>query len=237
MIIATAQQTLADAQPNFATGDILLFEGNPKNPLDWMIQHEEGEPYTHAGMIVVIDGQQYFWDAPGGGETFPDPVTKTSHDGCRVAPLDALLAYYMKSELAVFYRKLNITLSAEQYAAMMIFIEAADGTPFPGQKPALPDEINLGLGLIWSYGLGKKLGLTPANCFYCAQLVAETYMRMGLMKLANPSNSYTPADWANDAALPLVGCSLGPVTKLEVSAEAILPHTLNTPASATVVRG
>lgn len=225
MIIAAATQNLADAQPTFQTGDILLFEGNPKNPLDWAIQTEEGAPYTHSGMIIRDGNDLYFWDAPGAGEMFVDPYAPganklpSQHDGCRVAPLFELLGYYMQSEIALFYRQLTPGVTADQVAAMKIFINVADGLPFPMQKPTLPDGMNLGIGLALSYALGKNFQLTRAGEFYCAHLLAETYMRMGLMMIhPNPSNAYTPADFAGNA-LPLIGCTLGPVVQL-------LPNTV-----------
>jgi hypothetical protein len=236
MITATSTKALADAMPDFQTGDVLLFEGNPSNPLDWAIQHEEGAPYTHSGMIIRRDGALYFWDAPGAGETFVDPYAPGAnkllpkHDGCRVAPLDELLSYYMKSEIALFWRQLSPALSADQVAAMNIFINIADGLPFPMQTPKLPDEMNLGLGIAASYALGKKFQLTHAGEFYCAQLLAETYMRMGLMMMhPAPANAYAPADFAGNA-LPLIGCSLGPVVQLQA------PTTATRPATATATQ-
>ena len=236
MITATATKALADALPDFQTGDLLLFEGNPKNPLDWAIQMEEGAPYTHSGMLIRLPDGVYFWDAPGGGNTFPDPYKNgAAHTGCRVAPIGPLLDYYMTSELACYYRQLSPAVTPAQVDAMTIFIQAADGLPFPMQNPPLPDELNLGIGLALSYGLGKKFQLTRCGSFYCAHLVAETYMRMGLMAISpNPANAYTPADFATNS-LPLNGVTLGPVTQ-------ILPSnapagTYATPLGAMAVAG
>ena len=57
--------------------------------------------------MVIEDGAGlYFWDAPGGGDCFPDPYAGDSdnriygkypngvHPGCRVSVLDDVLAYY-----------------------------------------------------------------------------------------------------------------------------------------------
>lgn len=215
MNISAQTQSLADAWPTFRTGDLLIFMGNSSDPIDWAIQFIEGEPYTHVGMILQLDGQLYFWDAPGRGETFPDPIKGHPHTGCRVAPLEQVLKYYMQSEVALYYRQLAPAPTPDQLAAMMIFIKAADGLPFPLQAPDWIDGLNLGLGLVWSYGLGTILELTQAGAFFCAHLVAETYMRMGLMKIAPyPANAYSPADFTENN-LPLVNCKLGPVVKLE----------------------
>ena len=214
MINATTTQNLADLRATFQTGDLMLFEGPHNKPIDWFIQTVEGEPYTHAAMIIRQGNDLFIWDAPGGGKQFLDPDTQTTHPGARVAPMDDLIGDYMQSEVGLYYRKLQPGATADQIAAMNIFIKLADGLPFPFQEPVLPDELNLGVGLSGSYGLGKKLQLTHAGHFFCAHLVAETYMRMGLMAIApDPANAYTPADFAANS-LPLLDCSLGPVISL-----------------------
>jgi hypothetical protein len=228
MINATTTQSLEDAKKVFQTGDVILFEGPHDKPIDWFIQTVEGEPYTHAGIIIRQNDQLYIWDAPGGGTMFLDPDSQTTHPGARVAPLDDLVNDYMKSEVGLYYRQLRPAATPDQIAAMNIFIKAADGLPFPFQEPKLPDELNLGCGLAGSYAIGKKLQLTKAGTFFCAHLAAETYMRMGLMAIApNPANAYDPADFASET-LPLTGCSLGPVVKLIYTA----PVAATPPASA-----
>ena len=91
-----------------------------------------------------------FGDAPGGGKQFPDPITNTTHAGCRVAPLDYLSAapghqgvldYYMSEEVALYSRQLSTPLTSDQLAALGLFFGLADGLPFPGQDVNLPDEL------------------------------------------------------------------------------------------------
>jgi hypothetical protein len=214
MINALATQNLADVRDSFQTGDVILFEGPHDKPIDWFIQTVEGEPYTHAGIIIRQNGQLYIWDAPGAGKQFLDPDTQSTHPGCRVAPMDDLLNDYMQSEVGLYWRQLQPAATPDQIAAMNIFIKAADGLPFPFQEPVLPDELNLGCGLTGSYALGKKLQMTKAGQFFCAHLAAETLMRMGLLAIhPTPANGYTPADFASDT-MPFTGCKFGPVVKI-----------------------
>ena len=220
---AVSATPLENVRDQFQTGDILLFEGPHNKPIDWFIQTVEGEPYTHAAMLIRQDDDLYVWDAPGGGQEFMDPDTHTVHPGCRVSPLNDLLNDYMKNEVGVYWRQLQPGAAPDQVAAMNIFINAADGLPFPAQSLKLPDELNLGVGLSASYALGKKFQLTHAGSFFCAHLVAETYMRMGLMAIhPNPANAYDPADFAGDS-LPLTNCTLGPVVKLSYTPPTAAP--------------
>lgn len=92
----------------------------------------------------------------------------------------------------------------------MRFVSVADGMPFPGDWFKAPDGLNLLAGLGLSSWLGIHWKATIAGNFYGAHLVAESFMRMGMMAIApNPSNSFSPANF-NAAGLPLVGCALSP---------------------------
>lgn len=96
----------------------------------------------------------------------------------------------------------------------MRFVSVADGMPFPGDWFKAPDGLNLLAGLGLSSWLGIHWKATIAGNFYCAHLVAESFMRMGMMAIApNPSNSFSPANF-NAAGLPLVGCALSPTVQV-----------------------
>ena len=190
------------------SGDVITFQGRSKEKMDWAIQMVEGQPYTHVGLVVRDGSNLFYWDAPGGGTQFPDPYRNNqNHAGCRVADLDALLRYYMTEEVAMYLRRIQPALTAAQNAALRIFINAADGLPFPGQDLKWPERLGLGAGLGASCAIGNEFKATIAGNFFCAHLAAESYMRMGLLPIAPfPSNSYTPADFNSDdpAKLPLV---------------------------------
>jgi hypothetical protein len=198
------------------TGDIVTFEGT--SPLDWAIQFAEGQPFNHVGMILELNDDLYFWDAPGGGDEFPDPfMNNQPHAGCRVANLDDLIAYYMELEVGMFYRQLTPALTTDQQGALSVFIPAVDGLPFPGQDWQLPDELNLGFGLAASFAVGNILKVTVAGSYFCAHLIADTYMHLGLLPVSPfPPNSYSPADFddSTGAQLPLQNCTLGTVYQI-----------------------
>jgi len=204
-------------RPTLKTGDILAFSGT--SPLDWMIRFEEGQPYTHVGMVLQDGGKLWFWDAPGGGTTFPDPYYPGggAHDGARVADLDTLLAYYMTVEVALYARQLAAPVSAAQQSSLLTFISVANGSPFPGASFKLPDELNLGAGLALSALLGIKFHATIAGYYFCAHLVADSLMHMGMMAIAPfPANAYSPADLSTGGkkTVPMKGSSFSPVVQV-----------------------
>ncbi len=203
-----------EIRDSLKTGDLFAFQG--KSASDWMIQMAEGAPYSHVGMVYRDGDKLYFWDAPGAGRNFPDPITGTTHSGCRVAPLDKLSAatgeegildYYMSVEVDLFVRQLAAPLERKQLAALEIFFHRASGAPFPGRDVRLPAQFGPAAGLTLSYLLGLGLNLTLAGTFFCAQLIAETYMRMGLLPIAPyPANAYNPANFMSSSPeqLPLI---------------------------------
>jgi hypothetical protein len=195
------------------TGDLLFFAGS--SPLDYMIEALDlaggDAPYSHVGMVIRDGENLYFWDAPGGGTTFPDPYTanpanrlytngqQIAHDGCRVAPLDELLAYYVTVEGTHFWlRHLKPALTSDQLAALTIFINRHDGLPFPMPvETKLPENYTAGqAGTTFFFGT-----------YFCAQLVADSYLHMGLLSADKwPANSYNPGALASSDPnkLPLV---------------------------------
>jgi hypothetical protein len=221
MFAATTTKALADVLKDANTGDILIFQGRSTNPIDYCIQLEEGEPYTHSGMIVRQGNDLVFWDAPGEVDKLPDVFNGGAMPtGCRGAKLNDLLVEYMSVEIGLFYRKLNSVPTPDQISALNVFIKSADGTPFPMQTPPLPDNLNLGFGLIASYALGRK-HLTHAGSYYCAQLVVDSYIHMGMVNNREfPANAYSPADLAANGVPFNPGYSLGPLIVLEAPSSA-----------------
>lgn len=222
----------ADVCPQMNTGDILTFEGTA--PLDYMINLLEDGKYSHVGMVLrTAEGTLLFWDAPGGGNLFLDPLNKNpAQNGCRVALLDDILKYYMTMEKPYFtWRPLLKPKFEAIPPKLMRFVEDATGTQFPGDTADIPPEVALwfkqhfpnataetkedlkhGVGLLLTYLTGKILQLPVEGSYFCAQLVARTYMELGLLPTAPlPANGYAPANFDGQGMkLPLLeGVEMG----------------------------
>ncbi len=187
-------------RPQLQTGDILGFEGH--EPIDFMINFLETGKYSHVG-IVLRDQQDnlWLWDAPGGGNAFPDPYWPGPgpNPGARVADLDTILDYYINQMgIATFtWRQLTPSLPLGAGSALDTFIRANVGAIFPGQDSTLPPEflatiqakygdqgtqaVTCGLGLLLTYFAGSMLFVQTSGFYYCAQLAAATYMACGLL--------------------------------------------------------
>ena len=224
-----------ELRSQLGTGDLFFLHGTSDAGL--MIENLEQEegwpPYSHVGMVIKDGDNLYFWDAPGGGDCFPDPYATDPdnamfgtpvHNGCRVADLDAVLAYYItRVDVNGFWlRQLTSGVTDDRFGALRRFINRVDGQPFP--TGPVPSWLNWLAGKkvdpsVTGLGANFLLGQDRASLFYgtyfCAQLVADSYMHMGLLDMeVFPPNGYSPAAFSmsNSPRLPLVkGVTLGDV--------------------------
>lgn len=223
------QQSYTAIRSTLQTGDLFFFFGT--SPAAVLIEDLESfselPPYSHVGMVINDGGNLYFWDAPGSGDCFTDPYASDPnnrlhggnpvHPGCRVAQLDSLLAYYSTVVSQPFeLRQLNAPVSADSFTALRAFIDRVDGLPFPnGPGPEWLKEFS---GLMANYVAGQKGISVLYGTYFCAQLVADSYMHMGLLDMDEwPPNSYSPADFVRtDKDMPFVpGVSLQTPTPID----------------------
>ena len=200
------------------TGDLFFLHGTSDAGL--MIEKLEKAAnlpeYSHVAMVIKDGVDLYLWDAPGGGDCFPDPYAtdpdnreyKTQvHTGCRVAVLDDVLAYYRtKVDVPGFWlRQLTPAVSQDRFLALRRFVNRVDGLPFPTGPGSAKYRAVTGLGS--NFLAGQERASVFYGTYFCSQLVADSYMHMGLLKMeVLPPNGYSPAAFGmNDAnRLPLV---------------------------------
>jgi hypothetical protein len=207
------------------TGDLFFFYGTSSAAIliEDLEQLVGWPPYSHVGMVINDNGNLYFWDAPGnGGNCFQDPYASDPgnriygtpvHNGCRVAPIEDVLGYYSTVVDQPFnLRQLGSVLSQDSFTALRTFINRVDGLPFP-MGPG-PDKFKEVSGLMANYVAGQKGMSVLYGTYFCAQLVADSYMHMGLLEMeAYPPNAYAPSAFgAEESArpLPLVNVTLEP---------------------------
>ena len=220
-------QNYADIRPQFKTGDILSFEGS--EGLDVLINLMEGGGYSHVGMVLRDDKDNlWFWDAPGNDIEFHDPYNKNAmHPGTRVANLDLLLAHYVSIMNISGFSWCQLTPNNPiDYAALVTWITANDGLPFPGDGatfphwfteliakicPTLPAiTLDESAGLLLTYLTGSVLHIPTTGYYFCAQLVAATYMFLGFLPEGPlPANGYAPSFFdSQPSPLPIQNATL-----------------------------
>ncbi|HEX9022340.1 MAG TPA: hypothetical protein VF799_00720 [Geobacteraceae bacterium] len=188
----------AEIRDALMTGDLVIFQG-----LGWdsdVIMIVEMSRWTHVGMVVREEGVAYplLW------ESFPftfvdDVILHRRKSGARLVSLDERLAVGTEKKLfsRVAVRHLHVQRTPEIMAALHDFIAGRfHYLPYPGAWKILFDYLR---GKIFRE---KK---KRADEVQCAELVAETYKRMGLLSGDTPSNSFVPKDFSSDGSLALQG--------------------------------
>ncbi len=188
-----------DIAPQLKTGDILLFGGTTwiSNLIDWVTKSR----YSHVGMVYRSPGATgldglYIWQSfePQGGVI--------------LEPLEPFLAYYPKSEAGAtsFVRQLSQPLNQAQLDALDAYIPKVKGTPFPS--------IPLWLVNYWMATHGMQVSEAT---MYCSELVAQSFMQMGLIAPSPIAATYVPGSFEADKPNPfLQGLTMGPEIEITV---------------------
>lgn len=191
----------AELVPTLDTGDVLLFggEGRFARTLKRVMRCR----WSHVALVARPhrDGPLLLWEATDTTD-LPDVVTREMTGGVILHELEVYLRHYAE-ETAI--RKLNVERTDEMRAALLRFYEEASGRPY---KTSTLEMIRAMTRL--PRLMNRK---ADTSSFFCSQLVAEAYQRMGLLPSDPPSNAYTPKDFSTRRRGPLRllrGATLGP---------------------------
>ncbi|MCX7634346.1 MAG: transporter substrate-binding domain-containing protein, partial [Syntrophales bacterium] len=209
-----------EASLRFQTGDIVLFKGLT---LDRDQQPRPSENWTHTGIIVKMPGHEedLLWESTP-LENIPDRILGYRKGGPQLVSLRERLLTYETDVYA--WRPLRVARSPEMIRALFRYIYEFHRLPFPRQIEVIRRVIQTRFFLRWwprkpLYG----------NIF-CSELVAESYIRMGLLPETPPPSSYLPLDFSEARQLPLLkGASFGREILLRIQGRKerfILPASL-----------
>ena len=198
-------QQIADS---LDTGDLMLFAATFEESK--LIELVTGYPFSHCGMVTRLPGDDnvYLLESVGDSRRFPDPIDhKMDKKGVRVVNLMQLLPYYLPFTNNEFtYRKLAADRTEDWQAKFLEFVEQVDGTPFPNDESMI---VNYVLGHYRNVKASTNIG-TNDTVMYCAQLVAATYLQLGMLPSEVPDNYYAPGDFSSKGqAIPLLEGKLG----------------------------
>jgi hypothetical protein len=179
---------LDDAVSTAATGDIWLFRG--KSIPDRAIRAVTNSPVNHVGMVVALDDlPPLLWHAEL-GRSLPDVWTGERQRGVQLHQLrDAVTTWNERYDQRAWVRHLQGgTIERRHEDRLMEVIDRYDGRPFP---------TSLGLARRWLNGRIRRS--SSLETVYCAELVATTYQRMGLLPAGRPASWYDPGRfWSGD---------------------------------------
>jgi len=181
--------SLADAFATASTGDVWLFRG--RSVADRTIQAVTNAPVNHVGMVVALDDlPPLLWHAEL-GRSLPDVWTGERQRGVQLHRLEeAVTTWSERYGQRAWVRQLIGPLSRAHEDALIRVIESYDGRPFP---------TSLGLARRWLTGRIRRSRPSSLETVYCAELVATTYVAMGLLPDEKAASWYDPGRfWSGD---------------------------------------
>jgi hypothetical protein len=185
----------SDVRDTLLTGDLVLMQG-----LDIesdIIQVVEHSPWSHVAMVIRINGV----DSPFIWESTPlhfleDIVLHSKKSGARIVSLDDRLRIGIVKKLYKAYalRRLAARRTSDMMDKLKSYIENVHSLPYP-------TDWELAKSYLKGRFLDEKVNLPS---LFCAELIAETYMHMGLLDFDHPPNWYSPKDFSSEVTLPLL---------------------------------
>lgn len=167
--------------PQLQTGDIMLFGGT--TPVSAIIDAITHSKYSHIGMVIRAPGSS-------GSDGLTLWQSFEPEGGVVIDSLEAFVAGYPKLEAGatVAARLLGVERTPAMLQGLADYIPTAKGLPFPGFAEWF---VNYMSGCLGVEG--------PQKSFYCSELIAQTYVAMGLLKPWPLATVYTPGRFAEDA--------------------------------------
>jgi hypothetical protein len=205
-----------------STGDIWLFRG--RTVADRAIRVATNSPVNHVAMAICIDDlPPLLWHAEL-GSSLPDVWAGEHRRGAQLHRLeDAVATWVHRYGQAAYFRQLEPEVSRAAEDAALAVVAEYDGRRFPSTN-----------ALARRWLLGRARRRAALETIYCAELVALTYQRMGLLRDRHPPNWYDPGRfWSGDELPLLPGWELGPEVAVDVPA----PSRDASPADAPGVVG
>jgi hypothetical protein len=197
---------LRDALDLASTGDVWLFRG--RKPGDRLIQAATNSPVNHVAMAVAIgDLPPLLWHT----ESSPSAVdvwTGERHRGVQLQRLDESVAVWStRWGNQPFVRQLTPAIDRAVEDDLLRVINEYSGRRFP-----------TGQGLAKRWLLGRVRRSARPDEIFCAELLALTYQRMGLLAGGKPPNWYDPGRfWSGDRISLDGGFSLSPEVAITVA--------------------
>ena len=190
--------SLDEAAELTRTGDLWLFRGD--SVADHAIRTLTNAPVNHVGMAVVLDDlPPLMWHAEL-GKGLLDVWTGQHQRGVQLHDLrEAVTQWTDRYEQRGWLRQLSVDITPAMEDALLTTIARMDGLPFPST-----------VGLLGRVARGRLRRAAPAELAYCAEVVAEAYISMGLLDGSRPSNYYDPGKfWSGDDLDLELGATLG----------------------------
>ena len=170
--------SLAEASALTRTGDLWLFRGY--SAADRAIRITTNSPVNHVGMAIAIDDlPPLMWHAEL-GRSLPDVWSGEHKRGAQLHDLSAAVTTWaVKYGQRAWLRPLEPPVTKDMEDAALRTVSRLDGTPFPSMASLAGGWLRSRASRIRRRtGASAEASLETA---YCAEIVAMTYVAMGLL--------------------------------------------------------
>lgn len=188
-----------DAVDQAATGDVWLFRG--PSTADKAIRMLTNAPVNHVAMAVALDDlPPLLWHTEL-GQGIESVWTGERHRGAQLNLLaEALDVWTGRYRQRAWVRQLDGDVDRAMEDELLRVIAEYEGRAFPRARR-----------LAGKWLAGRLRREASEQAVYCAELLAITYTRMGLLDARTPANWFDPGRfWSGDRLELLGGASLGP---------------------------
>jgi len=201
---------LDSLEKTIETGDLILFSG--QWPVSREIESIENCPWSHIGMAIKdkdFDACVLFESTEL--SNLEDEIHHDRIPGPKVVNLKERIINYGKEVKPYHppkfgYMRLDCYRSMEMRDKLMTFILDSHGK-------SNPSVIKMYLEVLEGKLLNKK---DKPGHYFCSELIAATYMIMGIMNTNKPPNAYSPKDFSVIKHIPLIDSQLINIVEIEV---------------------
>jgi hypothetical protein len=208
----TPATTMSDLCATARTGDVWLFRG--LTLADRAIRVATNAPVNHVAMVVAFDDlPPLLWHTEL-GQSIDSVWSGDRHRGAQLNRLDeAYTVWTTKYHQRAFVRQFDGDVTRSMEDELLRVIAEYEGRPFPRTRR-----------LVVKWLTGRLRREASRQAVYCAELLAITYARMGLLASTAPANWFDPGRfWSGDRLELTDGASLGPEVAVTVHEPGRLP--------------
>ena len=189
--------SLAEAASITRTGDVFLFRG--RSVADHAIRAVTNSPVNHVGMVIALDDlPPLLWHAEL-GSSLRDVWSGEHQRGTQLHRLtDAVSTWRHRYGQRAWMREIDPDVTAAMEDEALRTVNELDGRTFPRTT-----------SLARGWLAGRARNKSDLEQLFCAEVVAITYERIGLLGTKRPPNWYDPGKFWSGDRLNLEGASLG----------------------------
>ena len=191
--------TARDALEHAHTGDVWLFRGPAR--ADRAIRVLTNAPVNHVAMVVALDDlPPLLWHTEL-GQSLESVWTGDRHRGAQLNVLaHAVELWTGRYQQRAWVRHLDGVITGAMEDQLLRVIAEYEGRAFPRTRH-----------LVGKWLSGRLKREASEQAVYCAELLAITYTRMGLLDPRTPANWFDPGRfWSGDRLELRNGASLAP---------------------------